>query len=119
VLRHASASARKSPSAEMELNTNCQLLFAFRHIHHNVMFGVTFQQWIHRGQADELIFAGTELKRRILHLVRDPGELALAFLIRIDAHVEFVEAAETISDVHIDQRREQGLAVRGGDVELC
>ena len=82
------------------------------------MFRMAIKEWINCGQADELIFAGTELKWCIFHFGWDPGELAFAFLIRINAHVEFVKSTKTISDVHIDQRREQSFAVRAGDIEV-
>ena len=92
------------------------LLTGLNSIHHDVVFGMAIKQRINGGHADQLIFSRMELKRRVFDFGRDAGELSLAFLICVNAHVEFVEAAESISNMHIDQRRKEGLTVRGGDV---
>lgn len=58
-----------------------------------------------------------KLERSIFRLGRDSNELSLALLVSVDAHVEFVEAAKSVSNVDVDERGKNRLAIRTGNGE--
>lgn len=82
------------------------------------MSGLAFARRIIGGRAGKGTLRSLKLKGRTLHANREPGEICFAIHICAGLEIQFVEAAEAISNVNLNDGRVHRLAVAGCDCEL-